>query len=804
MAVVGVLVFGVSTAGADPPVFDMNTVPQNATVEATSSAGATFSYTDPSATDTEGPPTVSCNPAAGSTFPLGLTTVTCTATDVTTSEQATVSFTVNVVDTTGPTITPPGNLTAEATSSGGATVTYSASASDAFDGSVSPNCSPASGAQFPIGTTTVNCTATDAHNNSSSASFSVTVHDTTPPTLSNVSGDLTANATGQGGAAVSWPAPTATDSVDPSPTVTCTPSSGSTFAVGTTTVSCVATDHSGNSSPAQTFHVTVTDTVAPTLSNMPANITATASGPGGAAVGYTLPTATDNVDPNPSVSCSPPPGSTFPIGTTQVTCTATDNSGNHSSASFNVTVRDSTAPTISTPGNQLVEATGPGGAAVSFTVTASDNVDPNPSLSCTPASGSTFALGATTVNCTAHDSANNTANASFTVTVADTTPPSFSNVPSLPTFEANSAGGSAVGYVSPTAFDLVAGAVPVVCTPKSGSGFPIGTTLVDCVAGDSQGNIGHAGFNVTVADRTPPVISAPPFLTIFATTPTGVPSNDPSVIAAARAVTAQDNIDPSPVVTNDMPAFLPVGHTLVHFFASDRYGNGTGTNMDVNVLPKPIGTPPPLPPPPDSQPPLNVTNLAVRAGDRSVQLSWKLPAASDLDHVVVSRSEPTAPGPGTPVFNAKATKFTDRGLVNDTQYRYVVITYDKAGNHSPGLAILATPHVQKLLKPLDGAAVKKPPVLMWRRVAEADYYNVQLFRDSGKALTGSFVTSAKKILSAWPRGTRFALKAKWKFEGRTYRLTKGTYRWFVWPGFGSRAQNNYGAVLGENVFTVRK
>ena len=170
----------------------------------------------------------------------------------------------------------------------------------------------------------------------------------------------------------------------------------------------------------------------------------------------------------------------------------------------------------------------------------------------------------------------------------------------------------------------------------------------------------------------------------------------------------------------------------------------------------------------------------------------------------VTLQEPTAPGLGASVFSAKATKFTDRGLTNDTQYRYVVVTYDKTGNHSAGLAILATPQVQKLIKPLDGAAVKKPPVLMWRPVAEADYYNVQLFRDPGKALTGSFVTSAKKILSAWPKTTHFALKAKWKFQGRTYRLTKGTYRWFVWPGFGSRAQNNYGAVLGENVFTVRK
>jgi hypothetical protein len=440
---------------------------------------------------------------------------------------------------------------------------------------------------------------------------------------------------------------------------------------------------------------------------------------------------------------------------------------------------------------------------VSFSVSAVDNVDPNPTVSCAPASGSTFPLGATTVNCTGRDAANNTATTSFTVTVVDTTPPSFSHVPSPATFEANSANGSAAAYVAPTAVDLVSGALPVVCSPPSGAGFPIGTTTVDCQAGDSHGNIGHAQFTITVADRTPPVISAPPFISVYATTPTGTPATDPAVLAAERLITARDNIDPSPVISNDMPDFLPLGHTLVHFFASDRYGNRSGANMDVSVLPKPAGTPPPLPVP-DAVPPANVSNLAARPGSGSVTLTWKLPAEKDLDHVTVYRSDQTAAGLGTPVYSNKGTKFTDKGLTNDTQYRYVVVSFDDVGNRSVGLAILATPHVEMLVRPLDGATLKKPPVLVWRPVAEADYYNVQLFRDSSKVLTGSFASSAKKILSAWPKGTRFALKARWKFQGKTYRLTRGTYRWFVWPGFGARAQNNYGALLGENTFTVKK
>ena len=69
----------------------------------------------------------------------------------------------------------PGNITAAATSASGAMVTYSASATDPVDGSITPVCTPASGSTFALGTTTVTCTATDAAGNESSASFTVTV-----------------------------------------------------------------------------------------------------------------------------------------------------------------------------------------------------------------------------------------------------------------------------------------------------------------------------------------------------------------------------------------------------------------------------------------------------------------------------------------------------------------------------------------------------------------------------------------------------------------------------------------------------
>lgn len=90
---------------------------------------------------------------------------------------------IATVDTTPPALSLPSDITAEATGPDGAAVTYAASATDNVDGAVTPDCSPASGSTFALGTTTVDCTATDAAGNQASGSFSVTVQDTTPPAV---------------------------------------------------------------------------------------------------------------------------------------------------------------------------------------------------------------------------------------------------------------------------------------------------------------------------------------------------------------------------------------------------------------------------------------------------------------------------------------------------------------------------------------------------------------------------------------------------------------------------------------------
>jgi hypothetical protein len=107
------------------------------------------------------------------------------------------------------------------------------------------------------------------------------------------------------------------------------------------------------------------------------------------------------VDENVSVLCDASSGDVFPLGVTTVHCVATDDHSNTASGSFTVTVQDTTAPDLTLPSNITVEATGPSGAAVSFSTSATDLVDGSVAVNCDADSGDTFPLGTTTVSRTA-------------------------------------------------------------------------------------------------------------------------------------------------------------------------------------------------------------------------------------------------------------------------------------------------------------------------------------------------------------------------------------------------------------------
>ena len=186
------------------------------------------------------------------------------------------------------------------------------------------------------------------------------------------------------------------------------------------------------------YEVTPECDTTPPVITVPSDITAEATSSSGAVVNFSV-SATDETSPaNPAVTCDWPSGSTFPLGTTAVTCEATDDAGNTGYGYFNVTVEDTTAPTLYLPGNFSVPQTMPTGAVVTFSASATDAVDPlSPSVSCVPAFGDTFPVGTTTVNCEATDTAGNTAYGSFDVTVTKglnlLKKPTFDNATAFPT-----------------------------------------------------------------------------------------------------------------------------------------------------------------------------------------------------------------------------------------------------------------------------------------------------------------------------------------------------------------------------------
>ncbi len=300
-------------------------VPEIVIGEATSSSGGPAEYSVVGTSRNGDPAPVVCSPESGSLFLFGLTLVSCTATDAFGSTSGT--FSVIITDTTPPAITVPADF-----SSAGPVVTFTASAVDAIDGIVGVSCTPASGSTFTSGTTTVQCLAYDSRFNATYGFFDVTVTEGAPTIA--VPDDISVPATSAAGAVVTFAA-----SATGGATIACTPASGSTFTIGTTTVTCTATNASGSASGS--FSVTVVDE-GPELT-VPADMTVEATSPAGATVTFTV-SATDAVDGTITATCAPSSGDMFPLGTTTVSCSATDSAGNVATEAFDVTVVDTTAP----------------------------------------------------------------------------------------------------------------------------------------------------------------------------------------------------------------------------------------------------------------------------------------------------------------------------------------------------------------------------------------------------------------------------------------------------------------------------
>jgi hypothetical protein len=289
--------------------------------------------------------------------------------------------------------------------------------------------------------------------------------------------------------------------------------------------------------------------------------------------------------------------------------------------------------------------------------------------------------------------------------------------------------------------------------PDTASGAVIGSCT------DNAGNVGQASFGLKF-DSTAPSVAAvparPPDANGWYNHPVTVAfagGDSTSGIASCSSSTTYSGPDnPSKVLAGN---------------CTDNAGNSAGASFRLKY---------------DSTPP-KLSKLGATAGNRKVVLSWV--ASPDTQLVQVMRASSARGVKSGLVYSGKGAGFRDTHLKIGARYQYTVTAIDQAGNSaSKTLAVTAT---GALLAPTPAQTVSRPPLLRWTPVRGADYYNVQVVR-------------GKKILSAWPATNHFRLPRSWVFQGHRYRLHRGVYRWYVWPGFGAFSANRYGSVLGGSSF----
>ena len=395
------------------------------TIELDASGTATFTdnMIDNGSSDNCGSVSVQASSLALTCADIGSFEATFTAADAS-GNSSTCMGVVTVVDNIAPSVACQ-DITVHLDNNGEAILSYGLFGVEATD-----NCSVADGGAVEPGIVicddagqviTVTVYSYDVNGNASSCTSNVTVVDGDAPSIIDCPADIDMLASSAAGAVVNYTAPVGTDNCGAATVQTAGLPSGAAFPIGATVNTFVATDDAGNSS-ACSFTVTVAG-IAPeiacpatiTVNNTPGQCDAPASFEATETVGI----------PASTITYSHAPGSTFPVGTTTVTATATNAVGS-SSCTFEVTVADNELPTVVCPAN-ISASTDQGAcnAVVHYTApTGTDNC-PGATTALTGGLGSGLAFppGATIETYTTVDAAGNTASCSFTVTVTDNEAP---------------------------------------------------------------------------------------------------------------------------------------------------------------------------------------------------------------------------------------------------------------------------------------------------------------------------------------------------------------------------------------------
>lgn len=461
------------------------------TFESSPGSGSAIVTYDLTATDNSGSASVSCNPPSGSSFTVGTTPVTCTATDgVNTSPECSFNVTVTAVSA-GCTLTPPAPIVVNSDANAcGTNVTFAVGAS----GCGTVTCDHPSGSFFAVGQTLVTCTSSP---DGASTSFTVTVNDTTAPVP-----DLATLPTLTRPCVVTAGVPTGPNGVIEPPTAT--DNCGGRIAgstddprtyedPGTYTVHWTYADASGNSSSQnQTVVVTGVDTTAPVpdLATLP-TVTNECS-----ATVTTAPTASDNCS-GEIVGTTTDPLSYTGTGTYTVHWTYTDESGNSSHQNQTVVVTDVHPPTIALVGLSSVTVE----CHTSFSdpgVTTTDNCLPQNVNVATTGSVNVNVPATYTLTYTATDGGGNQASVQRTVTVVDTTAPTITTCATAQSLTANSCQAAVPDFTSSVVGGDTCSGVTITQIPAAGTIVGLGVTPVTITVRDAAGNTSSCATTFTV------------------------------------------------------------------------------------------------------------------------------------------------------------------------------------------------------------------------------------------------------------------------------------------------------------------
>ena len=550
-----------------------------------SGAGSVSASDLASATDNcSATPSLSVSPSSFTCSDAGSVTVTITATDDA-GNTSTATKTISVVDNAAPVITV--SNTTLALDGNGVVTLPSATATAADNCTSTPNVtySQTTFTCSDLGANTVTVTAADANGNVATQTFTVTVEDNIAPTVTMLStfADVALDATGAASISINNLASNVSDNCG-TPTLTITPSTFSCTDLGSNTVTVVATDASGNTTTQQAT-ITIVDNTAPSIATVSGAVTVTldASGAATIATSDVVSSTSDNCTSAPTVSITPSAFGCADLGSNTVTITATDASGNVSTATKAVTVVDNAAPTI-VASNTTITLDANGVAVLpNATASATDNCSAAPSIAYSQTTFTCADLGANTVTITATDASGNAATSTITVTVDDNIAPSITTLSTIADVALDANGAAAIGMndVVSSVTDNC-GAPTVTITPSSFGCGDLGTNTVTITATDASGNATTSQVTLTVVDN-----SAPTIATVSGTVTVALDANGAGAISQSDVVASvTDNCTATPTVALSATSFdcSDLGSNTITITATDASGNVKTATKTVTVV----------------------------------------------------------------------------------------------------------------------------------------------------------------------------------------------------------------------------